>query len=476
MNLELREAFDAFYCLAKEKLCPPENSSIERPLKIARNRGLLLDLVKDLEQSQKFEALTQKTQKTFKEKGKIIPENRVKVGIKNYWRRSRGYIDLFEGNPTNQLWEKFLDELGKRNTFHTYFAVLEGVDFKVDHKLIFDDFEILQFSQTELDTIFQKDILNTFYPWVLPGENDLKFFHHYWWIKTSPIDKEIFLNRKIKIPRFVDQRYRGVRDDLKPILKKIILYHWKSGFNDDYIFQEDYWAPWSRFCIPYEMGISDSLLDSPPPLRFNSELLLHPLVDSATGEVLEDEVPYPPHTIIEKDEVGKFQNEIIEISKLLYNPILFNSNWKSVSLALDILLKAFFEEDPLEEFVWHFIVTEALLQERREITDKLIERLSKIAGTPGVPGKGKKAIKKLYDHRSKMLHGEILFDNEDQKNKKRKDFQKKYPNPLWDARELARKTCWWFLDHLYCRKNEMGEEAKHLTRVDILRQIDQLDS
>ena len=113
MDQDLREKFDAFYNQAKTKLCPPEFSGVERPLRLARNRGFLLDLVNNLEQSKEFEILFQKTGENFKEKGGTVSEHKMRTGIGNFFRRSRGYMDLFEGISSNNLWDIFRSELEK---------------------------------------------------------------------------------------------------------------------------------------------------------------------------------------------------------------------------------------------------------------------------------------------------------------------------------------------------------------------------
>lgn len=452
MNQNLKEIFDVYHNKAKQCLWPSEDSVMERPLVLARNKGLLLDLVDQLEKTDEFSQLVSATIEGVEQSGIEIlgtKEFKTRKAIGNFWRRSGEYINLFRGKQSDGLWEKFLDEIGKRETHFTYLALLEGIEFEGNGNLKFGDFKIFKPSQEELDKIFQFDVLRVFYPWVLPPSKDLHFLDCYWWIKTTPIKKESWREKRKYFPYFIDDLKTPFQEDLELFLLPLVLYGWEL----------ESW-PWMSFCIPLEIAVSDSLFESPIG-RIHSSLQLNPVIDSNTGRVIENEYPVPSIVFINGQELENFRNKVSRFSQLLVNPLLNNDNWKSLALALKKLLKAFFEKEPLDQFIGHMVVIEALLQDKGEQSTKRLKDRIVRKDLLGLQWSGTR-FDKVYDLRSNWIHGEIIESHNSEKIEKF----------LRDARELARRACLWFLDYLDACNKQSSEASSHLTRKELLQAID----
>lgn len=452
MNQKLKEKFDVYHDKAKQYLWPSEDPVIERPLVLARNKELLLDLVDQLERTDEFTQLVSATIEEVEQSGIEnlgTQEFKTKKAIRNFWRRSWEYINLFRGKQSDGLWEKFLDEIEKRETHFKYLALLEGLDFESDEDIRLHGFKIFKPSNGELEKIVQFDVLRIFYPWVLPPSKDLQFWGHYWWIETTPIKKESWREKRKYFPCFIDDLKTPFQEDLEPFLTPLMLYGWDL----------ENW-PWMSLCIPLEIAVSDSLFESPVG-RIHSKLHLEPLTDSTTGQITKEDYPVVPAIWVKKREILHFKNKINRFSQLLGNPVLDNGNWGSLKLALKKLLKAFFEKDPLEQFIGHLIVVEALLQDKGEqATKRLKDRIVK-KDLLGLNWSGTK-FDQVYDLRSNWVHGEIIKSKDCKKNE----------IFLKDARELARRACLWFLFYLYACNKQSSKASSDLTRKELLQAID----
>jgi hypothetical protein len=136
-----------------------------------------------------------------------------------------------------------------------------------------------------------------------------------------------------------------------------------------------------------------------------------------------------------------------------------------MKIAFKYLYTAFFINDlskATEQLLWHITTIEALLGEEGEgITSKLKHRLANILGKDYKGGrkKVKELFYKIYKMRCNLVHGRGYGE----------DISIDY---LYEARNLARKACIWFIIYLNIIINKDCYKVAKPTREDILTLID----
>lgn len=138
--------------------------------------------------------------------------------------------------------------------------------------------------------------------------------------------------------------------------------------------------------------------------------------------------------------------------------------WSFMDVAFQFLFKAFFIDDfsrSTEQLLWHITAIEALLGERgKKLTEIIPTRLGKMLGTfdHGQKTVGK-LFNKLYGIRCALVHGRAWKESTRIKN-------------LYEARNLARMACIWFILILNEIMKNHEKDIKQLSREDILSEID----
>jgi hypothetical protein len=247
---------------------------------------------------------------------------------------------------------------------------------------------------------------------------------------------------------------------LESILKSLTLFKWEQTPLG--------WAAASSgftFDIPLIFQVSESLLA--PPMSIPH---IRPLETFLTSSVEDPNEPVerPAYRFALKSrETAKFKRVITDVKNTLDNlKIEEIDEWRFFDIAQSFLLKAFFSEG-LEQLLWHITVIEALLGEKGEgITDRLANRIVTIlGGTERERQKIRKIFKEdLYEFRSALVHG--------RKFKKEKETDTDH---LYSARELARRTLYWFLHYLDTIQSGISEgqlNGKIPSREDLLTLID----
>lgn len=462
---ELKQAFDAYLDLAREKLTPP-NAGPNHPLELLRNKTHLLELVENLENKPEFTTLLENTRRAYGIEEGSFAKSRLKNAVQNFLRRSRCYLNFFDGNGSEPLFEKYTESFQQKEAQHYYFALMEGVEFSED-TLDFDKFKIQKFSQSEWDNKLDLDVLKIFYPFISPSQEDYQLFQYFWFIHTSKKKSLEPFTSIIKFPGpEVTFESTHHSKELSPILQILALYPWKDIFLSDQDLNSDRWFSWNRFTIPIEMELSDSLLKPPLITRGFSRIDSIPLFDTSTGEEVEGSaIPQQPHTIFDINETKTFQSFIKRIQgvmdKSVFSSLAGSSLAKSTGRSREFLLKGFFEENNIEELLWHFASIEALLGEKKEgLTNTLKKRISNILGdNPENRKIISKKFDELYNFRSELIHGRNFEGKMDRKH-------------LREARELAQKTCIWFLSLIDLMGSEFDEGGSFPTREEILKTID----
>lgn len=350
--------------------------------------------------------------------------------IKNFFRRSKFYLKIFEGKSVDidkyfeQLWSAF----NERQVKTISLRLLDGVYFP-ESVIDFRKFKIQRFSKKELDNLFDNKLSHIFYPY---AELDTDKLSHYWFIREEREEKKQRVNFNIiNIGITYNEIFRVSRTFPDRIIQLLALFDWganKKRTSDKY--DED--IGWLGFSIPISICITDDILKSPRPSPNLSDLEFIPVFDTH-GEELGEEPQIYIH--IEKDELQKLKFIVKESLRFLEDIDLKQCNWEFLDIAMGYLAKAFFAEG-LDQLLWHIIILEALFGEKNEVMETIRRRVSNIFGKTESERKSiRKTINDLYDFRSDLVHGNI--------------FNKQvFKRHLSEARSYARKSLLWFLAYL----------------------------
>lgn len=358
--------------------------------------------------------------------------------LKNFLRRSRLYLNVFENESENidGYFEQLLSAFSKRSVKITSLRLLEFVDF-FDSNIDFGTFRIQRFSKEELDNLFDNQINNIFYP---NAELDSKKLREFWFIIEESFKEESKLEIEI-LDLNLAESTKISRNFPDQVVQLLSLYDWErlQQHSDD--MKED--LGWGAFTLPISFHITDNIFESPCPSPDLSRLYFEPVIDSAGQEI--GERAYFGIHLLEK-ELDRFKKIINESQIFLYNIDLKKCDWEFLDRAMGYLAKAFLT-DGFEQLLWHITVLEVLLVGRNEkdagITSNIRRRLGILFGE-----NEKQNIKdicqkitKLYDFRSELVHGRDL---KEKKNKPKEI----YLYHLRIARELARRSLFWFIEAL----------------------------
>ena len=209
--------------------------------------------------------------------------------------------------------------------------------------------------------------------------------------------------------------------------------------------------------IPFVIRVTDNLLESPTPSPDTSILCREPIYSQEGEEVGERPCI---HTHFGEEEAANFERFMSTAQHLVDLAKSREACWPFLHIAFGNLRKAFFAEG-LDQLLWHITALEALLGEKGEgVTARLANRVSHIlGGTEREQKEIRKEFKALYEFRSDLVHGNALPKNTSKAH-------------LHTARELARRSLYWFLNYLACVAGE-GEDCAALPpREDLLRLID----
>lgn len=437
-------------------------------LRLLVNSGLDLNgRVDELERVAEFRRLRSATDDAFS-RGDIKVANFGEFEIKNFFRRSGFYKDVYDGRPPdlNDVYERYVEAYRHEQVNIRYLAPIDAIDFS-SNLLEFGDFKIRRFSRAELEEIFQNDLNRIFYPWAVA---DLDRLVDFWCIdvqESVPLIHPLDAPLGWDFSPSVRKEFSAFPPAVVDVLKRLVMFDWQTGWQDEpttYHGQHQ-WEPghgWLRFNVPCVLKISDNLLDSPhyPPAV--------PVIDTRpffNGEG--EEVGEQPDYAFEMsdEQAGEFVAFITDIGTVLDNVKKNQKKWAYLEVAVGFLVKAFFA-DGLQQLLWHITVLEALLgEDKKDLTELLSNRLAKVLGaTKDERQLLREGFRGLYSFRSNLVHGnhDILG-------------AKVYVGHLREARTLARRTLLWFLDYSdYIQRQHEGNasNAGLPDRKDILSMLD----
>jgi hypothetical protein len=384
----------------------------------------LRNRIEELEESPEFKELVSVCSGIFGEKiiGLDLDPEEMQDSffyyMRNFFYRSGCYLRICEEDSLDmddyfdQLWNAYT------NSEDATFTFLSLLTVRFPENLIdFGTFKIQRFTKEELDDLCQNQINRVFYPEAIWNSESLS---HFWFIKEEEsklkIDKQFVSDSVLRLMKkpvpvrseFPDQKIR-----------QLLLFDWNSS--------KDQNREWEGFSIPIVLRIDNDILwptgqESPKINKIIPFWVVEK--DSKTGK----DVKYPSGLIkLEK-------NDLEELKKLVKDAQKFSDirpkQWEFIDNAMKFLAKAFFTEG-LEQLLWHIVVLEALFVKNGENKKEAIKK--RICIVLGENEEDK--IGKLYNLRSELVHGEL-------------NPAQVYTGDLWEARDLARRSVEWFLDHL----------------------------
>jgi hypothetical protein len=446
-----------------------EELKTKGPLRLFVNKAVeLWTMVDEMENEDEFHQLVLETRSAFYGDYHGKSEYAWQRAVKNFFRRSVYYADIFEGKIVSieATFHNYREAFQRREIQVSYLAPMEFVYF-AERTMDFGTFHIRRFSSEELSTILQNSINEVFYPWAAV---DVKQLQNYWFIhliEAVHAPKLGWIHVNLSDIDRVGIEYTEHPKVIEFALQQLALFDWQADWwkklsaHRHEKQDKDLEKGWLRFSIPFVLRVDDHLLDSPRPAPDISKLETEPFIDARTGE----EIGEAPVVYIhfDKSETDAFKAFIQRTGNLLASLRAKQNGWQFLEVALGNFIRAFFSEG-LEQMLWHITALEALLGEKGEgVTDRLARRIASILGKSEKERKAiRKQFKELYDFRSDLVHGN--------------PFQKQtYVGHLRDARNLSRRVLLWFL-HYLC-KIQAGIPLNHAaenvpTREDTLTLLD----
>ncbi len=476
MTKNIKNKFCDFIYLSQKKFLEYHNKAnmLKRLYNLTnyKNELVFTSTVKELDKSSEFDFLVEETSNLYS--GDYHGKNKSawEQAVKNFFRRSGYYIDLFEDKniDNDDLFRKYYESFKQHKTEIIYLAPLEFVDFKPDNLVMdFGTFQIRKFSKNELEIIFQNQINEIFYPGAVI---DLDLMQNYWYIyftQEEEITKIGYINLGLDFNSLekVKSKYTNFPQALEQKLRILSLYHWQADWwkKDTIQEQTEKEVGWFGFKIPVFFKINKSFIVDPNHIPdFKRELLTEPVYDVKGNTI--GEVP-TMYIHLNEEETNSFKVFTKETTKII-NGIDINKNkWIFLDIALGYFVKAFFTdnfEKGLEQLLWNITALEALLGEKNnDLTESLAWRISIILGTTqNEKKKIKKQFKELYNFRCELVHGSHFKEEI-------------YIGHLRLCRDFVRKTILWFLHYLYFIQKEILEKENYqinIKRKDVLNFLD----
>jgi Apea-like HEPN len=458
------------YVDALEKRFSETRRNLGERIVTIHHSAVLPNAVEAAENESEFQGLVQATQVEFQHIHRSSNRDKWATALQNLFRRAGFYQELFEKKPISvaHIHDVLSDQFQRKTVTVTYLAPLEHVWFAGSSMDFFGEFQIRRYTLDELEELIRNTANRTFYP---RTETDLKVLAQNWFISVT---KEVhrhefeeltddfltdydFMDHisstgevKLEWPRFSPV--------LELPLRTLILWDWKPDTLRLAECRSSLPEAWHGFSIPGVWAVSNTLLAHPASSPNFTGPELRPRFDQE-GEEIGEGPWFPIH--LDEQETRAFEATIRRTSQLLAEVKTKEHGWDFIDVAMNYLLKAFFAHG-LDQLLWHIIVVEALVGEKREaLGDRLKRRVGRcLAKTEKERKALRDTFKDLYDFRSKLVHGSP-FEKE-----------KAHEDHLTQARDIARRLLLWFLHFAHSAQQGSGP---YPTRDDFLRLLD-LDS
>lgn len=458
MNMEIINSLKEYICTVENKVQHIEKRT-KGTLTLFR-RNIDYEVIQ-LEKGDEFKKLiseSQKLESPFVESSWYKDISVWQNAIKNFFRRSGVYLNLFKGKciDFDDIAKNYENAFDKKETKVKYLAPIEYVYFSKEI-FNFKTFMIKRFSENELNQILNQEVNEYFYSF---ATIDTKMMNNYWFIQIDDIelfskDNDILDFNEIDIVKF---KHTDYPNKLELVLKKLSLFNWAPDFCSNSSEKQKFWF---GFNIPFFIKVDDNILNSPSKVNYDFQKLdTEPFFHPATNE----EIGYRPATYFhfDKRETDDFERFIHEIDNIFIEFNNYQAPLQFFDIALGYFIKAFFS-DGLEQLLWHISTLEALLGEKADGLTQLLARRTALILSKERKEREiiRKQFKELYNFRSKLVHGNPFSD------KKGKSV---YVGHLNNAREIARKSVLWFISSFvnkYSQNQDGKIQDEILTAIDL---------
>lgn len=481
----LKEIFKKYVLTAQNNLILREKSQNKKLYRLKSKKDRIIEAVDKLEAMPIFKTLVCATADAYSEcifEGRKIEFNSIFKDIDTFWinvvqnffRRSEIYIKLINNDifDIDNYFQLYHDCFMKRQVNIRYLVPLHFVDFTGVESIDFKTFNIRKFSNEELSDIVQNNINEIFYPWAIWNVDMLSML---WFVdvtNSATITDNLLKSRVFyefsgndyidcAADDFIIQDNPSYKSVPNLVLATLSLYNWNSSCQK---------AVSPGFTLPFIAILDDYYLIYPKRAPKNNHL---GITIYAEYEVDEDDrrvctnCGFKPTVRFKLDEVktDNFRLFTDYINDQINDDIF--RIWPFINTAFSFLLKGFFIDDvsrSTEQLLWHITTIEALLGEKptkdKRITEIVPTRLEKILGTFYHEKKGvKELFRQLYGIRCELVHGRTWKESTRIKH-------------LYEARNLARMACIWFILFLNGIMQNHGKNNEQLSREDILSKID----
>lgn len=184
MTDTLEKAFFDFVSLAQTKLGKKDASRLKARMVYLNEKIELRSKGDELEKVREFDSLLNATFSVFAADGYHGKNKSIWThAIKNFFRRSGLYLDIFDGKDVNpdSLVLKYIEAFQKRQAKRTYLVPLDGVRFG-EQNIECGSFQIQRFTSEELANIFNNRVRMAFYEWT---EVSIDRLQEYWFLSVT---------------------------------------------------------------------------------------------------------------------------------------------------------------------------------------------------------------------------------------------------------------------------------------------------
>lgn len=433
---DLGASWNAFHQIVRQKLqTKNQKQTVSGTLRLVRNLPTVLrENVEEVETSKEFSSFLNQVQTHVTAHGyhKKSHSSFWLHALRNALRRSGYYLrmaNIGQLNSSNCLL-RVMDAFARREKTVTYVAPMEYFGCAAN-ELRCRAFSMERFSKDRLDILLETVQKEVFYPW---AAIDTAALSQYWLLIVKEKRSIEPLGRIVFPESFgqVNPTYSPY-PALERALRRLTLFDWQPDYGRGKKPEErPDWQGWLGFKVPFVIRLTDDVLTSPQAAPMMSSLATEPYFDPTTNEEI-GEQPQRFITLCER-ETRALLSSIIETDRLIGTLESNPEGWAFLIRALGFLAKGFFSQG-LEQLLWHITVLDALFGEDTPgITKRLARRTAAILASSEVEKKKiAKTFRKLYEFRSRLVHGDEFDDQV-------------WESHLSDSRDMARRSLLWFLN------------------------------
>jgi len=353
--------------------------------------------------------------------------------LKTFFRRSRFYSSAFASKQQDpqEYFNQFWSGLFHREVKITILKILDEVEF-IRRLINFGAFRIQRFTREDLDTLINREVMDTFYPQATIDTGVLS--QHSLLIAdwTEVRGEDAKTTPPVDVSTYQDWSWLQVQPKTPDLMIQLLAIHeWTPDLTEDECLEMstdigEIQTLWPGPSISESLIINDDIFSEPNFLRYSDRI----------PDTFRDE-PTAPFPV----PVNLQQEKEIQLSALKgHNVFLIaehvKPHWDFVPVALAYLGKAFLAKPDLEQLLWNVAVLASLLSEKAEVGQTMRRRISNILGsTEREKREIRREFDELYAFRSNLVHGNVFT--------KKAGFEH-----LAKARRMARQVMSWVLDYL----------------------------